>query len=366
MKYLHLESGAILILIAQIAPDQLCAFIYSISTDKIPGVILSVRQRPQALMVGEKEPKSNHCQTFSATLLKMESSSCLQAKDIKAAKPKSYMSPTTSFMAKMSRSVSMGENLCFSGGSENQNEVKISPQVSEKTRLNLLEDTEKNKPFVKDNSPVKPSLQQTASSSSPNSFHSKLASSRAHLTLDIPKPLPDRPVLASFSPKTKSKTVLGSESPQSPGTVGKKKQSFPEGWALKLESQASGPLGLGKNSPLSSCADTLKENQTQLRPKAQLEPRVTNFKLKEPSDELHSNSPEKLPLECRDKVATTSYVPANDEGCAFEQSGPRSPTNAKGFGKDSGVNRYLSPISFTLFCLLSLLTASLSIMFLSI
>ncbi|KAK9409726.1 mitogen-activated protein kinase-binding protein 1 [Crotalus adamanteus] len=52
-------------------------------------------------------------------------------------------------------------------------------------------------------------------------------------------------------------------------------------------------------------------------------------------DELHPNSPEKLPLECRDKLATTSYVPANDERCSYEQSGPWSPTNAKGFGKDS-------------------------------
>uniref|UniRef100_A0A8C6V895 Mitogen-activated protein kinase binding protein 1 n=1 Tax=Naja naja TaxID=35670 RepID=A0A8C6V895_NAJNA len=292
-------------------------------------------QRPQALMIGEKEPKSNHCQTFSATLLKMENSSFLQAKDIKAAKPKSYMSPTTSFMAKMSRSVSMGENLCFDDGSENQNEVKIK-QVSEKTRLNMLEDIEKNKPFVKDNSPVKPSLQQTASSLSPQSFQSKLASSRAHLTLDIPKPLPDRPILASFSPKTKSKTVPGSESPQSPVAVGKKKQSFPEGWALKLESQASGPLGHGKSSPLSPCADARKENQTQLRSKAQLEPRVTNSKRKEPSDDLHLISPEKLPLEWRDQVATTSCVPANDEHCSYEQSRPRSPTNAKGLGKDSG------------------------------
>ncbi|XP_058018014.1 mitogen-activated protein kinase-binding protein 1 isoform X1 [Ahaetulla prasina] len=307
-----------------------------VQNDKIPGVMLSVRQRPQALMVGEKEPKSNHHQTFSATLLKMENSSFFQAKDIKAAKPKSYMSPTTSFMAKMSRSVSMGENLCFGDSSENQNEVKISPQVSEKTRLNLLDDIEKNKPFVKDNSPVKPSLQQTASCSSPQSFQSKLASSRAHLTLDIPKPLPDRPILASFSPKTKSKTVLGSESPQSPGAVGKKKQSFPEGWALKLESQASGPLGLGKSSPLSPCADALKENQTHLRSKAQLEPRVTNSNRKEPSDELHPISPEKQPVECRDKVAPASYVPANDEHCSYEQSGPRSPTNAKSLGKDSG------------------------------
>lgn len=304
--------------------------------------MLSVRQRPQALIIGEKEPKSNHCHTFSATLLKMENSSFLQAKDIKAAKPKSYMSPTTSFMAKMSRSVSVGENLCFGDSSENQNEVKIIPQVSEKTRLNLLEDIEKNKPFVKDNSPVK-SLQQTVSSSSPQSFQSKLASSRAHLTLDIPKPLPDRPILASFSPKTKSKTVLGPESPQSPGAVGKKKQSFPEGWALKLESQASGPLGLGKSSSLNPCADALKENQTQLRSKAQLEPRVTNSKRKEPSDELHPNSSEKLPLECRDKVATVSYVPANNEHCSYEESGPRSPTNAKSLGKDSGVHRYPSP-----------------------
>uniref|UniRef100_A0A670HV12 Mitogen-activated protein kinase binding protein 1 n=1 Tax=Podarcis muralis TaxID=64176 RepID=A0A670HV12_PODMU len=187
-----------------------------INRDKVPGGMPSARQRPQTLMVGEKDPRSNSCRVLSATLLKTDGSSSLQAKDSKAAKPKSYMSPTTSFMAKMSRSVSVGENLC------------LAP------------------------------LQQATSSSSPKSFHSKLASNRAHLILDIPKSLPDRPTLASFSPTAKSKPLL--ESPQSPAGTGIKKHSFPEGWASKLENQAAVPLGLGKSSPAGPFTETLKEN----------------------------------------------------------------------------------------------------------
>uniref|UniRef100_A0A670HVD1 Mitogen-activated protein kinase binding protein 1 n=1 Tax=Podarcis muralis TaxID=64176 RepID=A0A670HVD1_PODMU len=183
-----------------LSQSPFCALISSISTDKVPGGMPSARQRPQTLMVGEKDPRSNSCRVLSATLLKTDGSSSLQAKDSKAAKPKSYMSPTTSFMAKMSRSVSVGENLC------------LAP------------------------------LQQATSSSSPKSFHSKLASNRAHLILDIPKSLPDRPTLASFSPTAKSKPLL--ESPQSPAGTGIKKHSFPEGWASKLENQAAVPLGL--------------------------------------------------------------------------------------------------------------------------
>uniref|UniRef100_A0A8D2KXD3 Mitogen-activated protein kinase binding protein 1 n=1 Tax=Varanus komodoensis TaxID=61221 RepID=A0A8D2KXD3_VARKO len=182
----------ILILLASAAPDQFYAFISSISTDKVPGVP-SARQRPQTLMVGEKDPRSNNCRELSATL-KMDGSNSMQAKDSKAAKPKSYMSPTTSFMAKISRSISVGENLCFENG--------------------------------------------------------PLVSNRAHLILDIPKPLPDRPTLASFSPTAKSKVLLEPVSPQSAAGIGKKKSSFPEGWAPKLETHAAVPLGFGKGSPL--------------------------------------------------------------------------------------------------------------------
>ncbi|KAG3261662.1 mitogen-activated protein kinase binding protein 1, transcript variant X4 [Ictidomys tridecemlineatus] len=93
--------------------------------------------------------------------------------------PYSYQNPTTSSMAKISRSISVGENLGLMA--ETQAPVSIR------------------------NSPL-----------------SKLAlPSRAHLVLDIPKPLPDRPTLATFSPVTK-------------------------GWAPDDAEQAGSPAGLGK------------------------------------------------------------------------------------------------------------------------
>nr|XP_028579406.1 mitogen-activated protein kinase-binding protein 1 isoform X1 [Podarcis muralis]XP_028579414.1 mitogen-activated protein kinase-binding protein 1 isoform X1 [Podarcis muralis]XP_028579423.1 mitogen-activated protein kinase-binding protein 1 isoform X1 [Podarcis muralis] len=320
-----------------------------VHNDKVPGGMPSARQRPQTLMVGEKDPRSNSCRVLSATLLKTDGSSSLQAKDSKAAKPKSYMSPTTSFMAKMSRSVSVGENLCLGDSAEHLAEVKVSPQVPEKTQLNPLGDTEKNKPLVKENGLVKAPLQQATSSSSPKSFHSKLASNRAHLILDIPKSLPDRPTLASFSPTAKSKPLL--ESPQSPAGTGIKKHSFPEGWASKLENQAAVPLGLGKSSPAGPFTETLKENRTLLRTQVQvqLEPGATNPKLKEFSDGLHPKSPEYRPLRCKEIIGSTGCVPENQlELCSREASRPRSPTTVAALAEDSGVHGYPSLIFFPL------------------
>ncbi|XP_053138987.1 mitogen-activated protein kinase-binding protein 1 isoform X2 [Hemicordylus capensis] len=302
-----------------------------VHNDKVPGVMPSARQRPQMLMVGEKDSRSNHCRTLSATLLKIDGSNSSQTKDSKATKPKSYMNPTTSFMAKMTRSISVGENLCLADSAETLTEVKISSQVPEKTQLNPLEDSEKNKPIVKENSPVKPALQQVTSSSSPKSFHSKLASNRAHLILDIPKPLPDRPTLASFSPTAKSKTLLESESPQSPASTGKKKPTFPEGRASKMESQAAMPLGLGKDSPGSPFSETLKDSQMLVRTEVQQE--VTTPKLKE-FEGLHPKSPEPNPLECAERTISAGCVPDNQY--ELQSSKPRSPTTVAALAEDSG------------------------------
>ena len=76
-------------------------------------------------------------------------------------RPHSYQSPTTSSMAKIARSISVGENLGLAAEHQAPAPVRISP-------LNKL-----------------------------------ALPSRAHLVLDIPKPLPDRPTLATFSPATK-------------------------------------------------------------------------------------------------------------------------------------------------------------------
>ncbi|XP_039088724.1 mitogen-activated protein kinase-binding protein 1 isoform X4 [Hyaena hyaena] len=83
--------------------------------------------------------------------------------DGRLSQPHSYQNPTTSSMAKMSRSISVGENLGLAAEPQAPAPIRVSPL-------------------------------------------SKLAlPSRAHLVLDIPKPLPDRPTLATFSPVTRGR-----------------------------------------------------------------------------------------------------------------------------------------------------------------
>nr|XP_056707310.1 mitogen-activated protein kinase-binding protein 1 [Euleptes europaea] len=312
-----------------------------VHNDKVPGVVVmpSARQRPQTLMVGEKDPRSNHCRMLPATLLKMDGSNSLQAKDLyKSIKPKSYMNPTTSFMAKMSRSVSVGENLCLDDSAEAMTEGEISLQVPEKTQLNHSGDTEKNKPLVKENGLVKPALQQATSSLSPKTFHSKLASNRVHLILDIPKPLPDKPTLASFSPTAKSKTL---ESPQSPSGTGKKKLSFPEGRTSKMEGQIPVLLGPDKDCPANPCAEISKENQTLLRTEVQFEPGVTNSQTKEFSDEFSPKFPEDSVLGCAGSFEGSGCMADTQRGFyPLEQSRLRSPTRVVAPAEDSGVHGY--------------------------
>ncbi|XP_036301090.1 mitogen-activated protein kinase-binding protein 1 isoform X1 [Pipistrellus kuhlii] len=103
-----------------------------------------------------------------------------QADDrLSLSRPHSYQNPTTSSKAKISRSISVGENLGLAA----------EPQAPAPIRV--------------------PPLRQLA------------LPSRAHLVLDIPKPLPDRPTLATFSPVTKGRTPSEAEQPGSPVGPGK-------------------------------------------------------------------------------------------------------------------------------------------------
>ncbi|NXW40504.1 MABP1 protein, partial [Nyctiprogne leucopyga] len=256
--------------------------------DKGPGVISSAKQRPQTLLVVEKDPRPNNCRVLSASMLKMDGSGALLAKDVRPAKSKSYMNPTTSFRAKMSRSVSVGENLYLGYSTDMLTDGRTSPP----------------------------------------SFHSKLTSSnRAHLILDIPKPLPDRPTLASFSPTTKTKTLLEPQSPQSPAGACKKKPSFPEVRASKRENQTAGspvpgreiPTGLAKESPVESAV---------ARMGCQDELGVTNPKLRELSEGQHLRSPEGTLPRCRERITGIACVLDNQPGlCPLDPIRPRSPTS---------------------------------------
>ncbi|NXB25500.1 MABP1 protein, partial [Rhagologus leucostigma] len=256
--------------------------------DKGPGVISSAKHRPQTLLVVEKDPRPNNCRVLSASMLKMDGSGGLLAKDVRAAKPKSYMNPTTSFRAKMSRSISVGENLYLGCSTEMLTDGRTSPP----------------------------------------SFHSKLASSnRAHLILDIPKPLPDRPTLASFSPTTKTKTLLEPQSPQSPAGASKKKPSFPEVRASKRENQTAGSLVPGREIPTGLPKESPVDYPVS-RTDCQDEPGVTSLKLREVSEGQHLRSPESTLLRGRERITGIACVLDSQPGlCPLDPIRPRSPTS---------------------------------------
>ncbi|NXF34965.1 MABP1 protein, partial [Nyctibius bracteatus] len=256
--------------------------------DLVHEVISSAKQRPQTLLVVEKDPRPNNGRVLSASMLKMDGSGALLAKDAKAAKPKSYMNPTTSFRAKMSRSVSVGENLYLGYSTEMLTDGRTSPP----------------------------------------SFHSKLASSnRAHLILDIPKPLPDRPTLASFSPTTKTKALLEPQSPQSPAGACKKKPSFPEVRASKRENQTAGSLVPGREIPTGLSKESPVESPVS-RTGCQDEPGITNPKQRELSEGRHLRSPEGTLPRCRERITGIACVLDNQPGlCPLDPIRPRSPTS---------------------------------------
>ncbi|XP_040082796.1 mitogen-activated protein kinase-binding protein 1 isoform X3 [Oryx dammah] len=112
----------------------------------------------------------------------VEAQGCLRSlptADRRLSRPHSYQSPTTSSMAKIARSISVGENLGLAAEHQAPAPVRISP------------------------------------------FNKLALPSRAHLVLDIPKPLPDRPTLATFSPATKGQAPGEAEQPSCPAGLGK-------------------------------------------------------------------------------------------------------------------------------------------------
>ncbi|NWH70158.1 MABP1 protein, partial [Piaya cayana] len=258
--------------------------------DLVHEVISSAKQHPQTLLVVEKDPRPNNCRVLSASMLKIDGSGALLAKDVRAAKPKSYMNPTTSFRAKMSRSVSVGENLYLGYSTEMLMDGRTSPPVAEKT-------------------------------------HKLASSSRAHLILDIPKSLPDRPTLASFSPTTKTKTLLEPQSPRSPAGACKKKLPYPEVQASKSENQTAGSLVPGREIPTGVAKDSTVENPVS-RTGCQDEPGTSNPKLKELSEGRHLKPPEGTLPRCRERITGIACVLDDQPGlCPLDPIRPRSPTS---------------------------------------
>ncbi|MCJ8736812.1 hypothetical protein PDJAM_G00016700 [Pangasius djambal] len=135
-------------------------------------------------------------------------------------KPRSYMTPTTSSIAKMSRSMSMGDSLNVSELSE----VPAGSDThrgsgSDTSNLRIASRSKPSSPVVPlpssfIGSPPRGAVIPTISgastlNSSSKGIQAKLPSSaRPQLHLDITKPLPDKPSMASFSPNSKI-TKLG-------------------------------------------------------------------------------------------------------------------------------------------------------------
>ncbi|NXD33895.1 MABP1 protein, partial [Copsychus sechellarum] len=258
--------------------------------DLVHEVISSAKQRPQTLLVVEKDPRPNNCRVLSASMLKMDGSGALLAKDVRAAKPKSYMNPTTSFRAKMSRSISVGENLYLGCSTEMLTDGRTSPPATEKT-------------------------------------HKLASSNRAHLILDIPKPLPDRPTLASFSPTTKTKTLLEPQSPQSPAGASKKKPSFPEVRASKRENQTAGSLVPGREVPTGLAKESPVDYPVS-RTDCQDEPGAASLKLREVSEGQHLRSPDSALPRGRERITGIACVLDSQPGlCPLDPIRPRSPTS---------------------------------------
>ncbi|KAJ8353572.1 hypothetical protein SKAU_G00211390 [Synaphobranchus kaupii] len=180
----------------------------------------------------------------------------------KALRSRSYMSPTTSSMAKMSRSVSMGDGLNLGEPGDG----RISPCSSTESSSHRGSgcDTPTPKGSTADKSKTVASAVAAVSSSDtappsgsttpraaiaptlsvsspytpiPKGLQARLANSpRLHLTLDIPKPLPDKPNTATFSPGGKSpKVPRHDQSPRSPASL------FPSKLAPPLRNQVRDP-----------------------------------------------------------------------------------------------------------------------------
>ncbi|TRZ00658.1 hypothetical protein DNTS_012998 [Danionella cerebrum] len=133
-------------------------------------------------------------------------------------KSRSYMSPTTSSIAKVSRSISVGDNLnvvedtCPSvSDSSNPQSSSLSKPT---TPVNLISPnfTASQGPCMP-HAAVFPTLSAVSTgNSSPKVFQAKLTgSARPLLHIDIPNPLPDKPFLSSLSPSNSSPKVAKKE-----------------------------------------------------------------------------------------------------------------------------------------------------------
>ncbi|XP_006883048.1 PREDICTED: mitogen-activated protein kinase-binding protein 1 isoform X1 [Elephantulus edwardii] len=180
---------------------------------------------------------------------------------------RSHQNPTTNSMVKLSRSISVGENL----GLTNEPQAPAPIRVSPLSKLAL-----------------------------PN---------RAHLVLDIPKPLPDRPTLATFSPLTRGRAPGEAEQPGSPAGLGKahnapdRRVCLGEGVIPKPRTECSAQAG-----PTNPCApqlpvSSLLQGPQSLQPPS-LEKTPSPMECTRPGPALSQDSAPAMSLEqCEQLVA---------------------------------------------------------------
>ncbi|KAM8920856.1 mitogen-activated protein kinase-binding protein 1 [Pelodytes ibericus] len=272
---------------------------------------LGVKLRPQTQTAAEKEQKASHRRTLPASLGKVDCGQpgTLQGKDLKTSRGRSYMNPTTSSIAKISRSVSVGENLNLGedqGPSESCDGKSNFCEPEGGAIASLLE-AEKNRQPAKENVILKPLLQPVANCS-PKTFPVK---NRAHLTLDIGKPLPDRPVL-SFGRNRGSCEV---ESPKSPAGSWRTRLSFPDqSWRnTSQDFVALEKTSLLENPGFNKCCEG-----EDLSPYP---------KLDDVSQERVSLGPETLQPIHRGRASTIGHTPDyRSQLCPVETIRPRSPS----------------------------------------
>ncbi|XP_060684780.1 mitogen-activated protein kinase-binding protein 1 [Hemiscyllium ocellatum] len=203
--------------------------------DTASNVTSSEKLHSHSLTGTEKDSRVNQRRTLPLVPSKADGPALSLAKDSpqgKCTKQKSYMNPTTSSMAKMSRSVSMGDSLNFTESGEDQSItekyvsgqcLEMSPRTSPLVTVDVVNEISHKQEMTKQNwketASSKPVLQPSAglTVSSANGSQAKLSlGTRANLFLDLPKPLPDRPSLTSFSPSVKVKSCCETEPSKSP------------------------------------------------------------------------------------------------------------------------------------------------------
>ncbi|XDV42859.1 hypothetical protein PO909_011451, partial [Leuciscus waleckii] len=191
--------------------------------------IVQISSRPSKEV--HPQPQTSERQRRSLPTVPLTSPTTTLPRDITTptkSKSRSYMSPTTSSMAKISRSVSMGDNLNELGedtGSSDQrrssgsdcsnprssSQSKPTTPVTHVSSFNTLAS-----PFPGPYTPhaaVIPTLSAGPTGNSPSKgLQVKLTgSSRPLLHIDIPNPLPDKLSLSSLSPSSKSPNLVQKE-----------------------------------------------------------------------------------------------------------------------------------------------------------